>query len=178
MIRSSVLREHKISYDEALISANDRKLFIDISEVAKLANINQIIHLYRFHASNTSKTKRKSIEEQQIILRRYLLGKINVRLSEAEEDLFNNAFMKGRVKIKSLSTLNQLVDLAEKLIKANELSGYYPKDIFKKHCKKYLIKRLKNAVFYGRLNSYSVAQSSPLLKNEKLPFLVKISKFL
>src|SRR5690606_4332586 len=120
MIRAKIIKEHNLSYDTRFISANDRLLFIQISEVAKLHNLPDVLHLYRVHSQNTSKSQRQKIESQQIILRDYLLEKIAVDLDDNEKDTFNNVLMKGRVRIRNAQTLIELENLIIKLINANK----------------------------------------------------------
>lgn len=174
-IRASVIRENKIRYNSNYISANDRHLYLDIMKHAKLANIPEILMLYRIHPNMTSRQKQVSIRNEQSLLRNNMLSCMEIDLSETETDILHNYVAKGRCRIKDKDTLQQVESVLSKLNNGNKASGFFPQDAFGRLCAKYLIKRCLNAAIYGRISSKDILNNTDLpLKSIKIPIVLKV----
>ena len=178
VIRKKNLIDNDIRYDANYISANDRKLFMDIAEVSKAFNIQDVLCKYRMHKNMTSKAKRTEIVNQQKLLRQDFLNRMEAELSPAEEDVLNDYALKGRVKIRTYDRLVEVESILAKLSLANEQSSYFDKEIFNAWCAKYLIKRCLNAAFYGKISSKALLRDSILpVANQRKPFLLKMVNY-
>ncbi len=178
-IRASVIRENQIRYNSNYISANDRHLYLDIMRHAKLANIPEVLMLYRIHPNMTSRQKQISIRNEQSLLRNDMLSCMKIDLNETETDILHNYVAKGRCRIKNKDTLIQIESVLSKLNQGNRDSQFFPPDAFEQLCAKYLIKRCLNAAFYGRISSKDLLKSTNIpLKNIKIPILLKVLNFI
>jgi glycosyltransferase involved in cell wall biosynthesis len=179
MIRRQTLIDNNISYDDTLISANDRKLYVDISEHAKLHNLKDVLCLYRVHKGMTSKTKRQAILAEQMNLRIEFLRKMNATISDSEFRILNDYIMMGRTRIKIASILTAIEHVLQKLIDANSASHYLPVKQFQQKCAEYLIKRCNNAAIYGAISSKTLLKETEIpIKNLKKPIILKLINFI
>lgn len=164
MIRRSVLINHSLRYDTRFISVNDRKLYTEIARHGKLANLPTVLCLYRLHANMTSKKKRQLISEEQAILRNDFLKQMGAPLTDTQLDILNTRIMNGRTRIKDRKVLADIKSVLDALILANDRSGYLPRDLFRRECMKYLLKRCTNAAIYGGISSKSILDNVDLKK--------------
>jgi glycosyltransferase involved in cell wall biosynthesis len=179
MMRKDVLVKHGLRYDETLVSANDRKLFMDVSAVAQLHNLQEVLCLYRLHRGMTSRNKRVKILNEQKTLRQGFIQKIGANLSDAEFEVLNHYIMSGRNKIKDLATLISVESVLSKVIAANRVSGFLPVHSFEKKCAKYFIKRCYNAAVYGLVSSRELlANTSIPVSSVKQPAVLKLVNYL
>ena len=63
IIRSSVFKKNKLRYDENYIYAEDYKLWLEISKIGKLHNLQKILINYRIHENQVSSKRQKEQEE-------------------------------------------------------------------------------------------------------------------
>lgn len=63
IIRSSVFKKNKLCYDENYIYAEDYKLWLEISKIGKLHNLQKILINYRVHENQISSKRQKEQEE-------------------------------------------------------------------------------------------------------------------
>lgn len=54
-IRRSLLQRHNLRYREAFLYAEDYRLWLDLAEVTRLANLQEVLLLYRHHENSVSK---------------------------------------------------------------------------------------------------------------------------
>lgn len=54
MIRKQVLDDHHIVYDEKLLKAEDYKMWVELSAIGRVTNIDKVLVHYRFHKNQTS----------------------------------------------------------------------------------------------------------------------------
>ena len=179
MMRADVLKKYHISYDPDYISANDRRLFLDVMPYVDFYNLSEVLMKYRMHANMTSRTKRDEIVVEQKQLRQEMLAKIQVKLSNAELSILNDYALKGRCRIKDKNILNQVERVLLKINAANQKSAYFPTQAFSKLCAKYLVKRCLNAAFYGRISSKELLKKTQLpVQQVKVPLVLKICNFI
>lgn len=179
IIRADIIRKKDIFYNANYISANDRHLYLDMMPYTQFHNLQEVLMCYRIHKNMTSKDKRQKIILEQKRLRQEMLNGINVSLSDEEISLLNDFVLKGRCHIGDLKTLEAVNTLLQKLNKANQKSGYFPKDAFSKLCAKYLIKRCLNAACWGKISSKDLLKKTILpVQQVKIPCLLKILNIL
>lgn len=179
MIRKSVLDAHNIRYDTRLVSVNDRRLYRDISEHAKLHNLPDVLCLYRLHAQMTSRTRRDEIVREQCIFRAEYLEKMNAQLDNHQVDILNHYITKGRCRITDFNILKDIETTLLKISTANTLCGYLPQESFDNLCAEYFIKRCVNAMWYGRIGSGKMlAQTGLSVQNVRIPPVLRIFNLL
>jgi len=175
MIRRSVIADHNIGYDEKYISANDQKLYLDISEYAGLHNLPDVLSLYRLHNGMTSTKQREKISREQKELRKELFNKLGVSLNDAEIDIVNNYIMKGRSRIRNANILREIERILCAFVAANTVSKAFPEPEFSRVCAIYLIKRCFNASLWGLIGSRSLLRRTSLpVRDVKIPWLLKL----
>ena len=177
MIRADVAKKHHIFYNANYISANDRRLYLDMMPYTDFHNLPEVLMNYRMHANMTSKTKRDAITAEQKRLRAEILANMRAELSTEEEQILNDFVLKGRCRIKDEGVLEQVANVLKKIDTANQKSGYFPRKSFAELCAKYLIKRCLNAAIYGRISSRTLLQQTTLpVDRAKKPLLLKMLK--
>jgi glycosyltransferase involved in cell wall biosynthesis len=77
MIRKKIFDKYFIRYDEKFLGAEDYKMWIDMSKIAKFYNIQEVLLNYRVHNSQISSQRKKQQKEfhkelQQLYLERNL----------------------------------------------------------------------------------------------------------
>lgn len=173
MIRKAIIDTHHIRYDETLVSVNDRKLFVTIGRVSKLANLKDVLCLYRMHEGMTSKKKRHQISEEQKRFRHDMLEQMGVHLND--ETLFNDYIMNGRARIKDAAILNEIEQTLASIVQKNQETGFLPSQEFAKICAQYLVKRCYNAMMWGRVSSKHLLAATTLPVSQiKQPVLLKL----
>ncbi|MBE6449336.1 MAG: glycosyltransferase family 2 protein [Alphaproteobacteria bacterium] len=176
-IRAEVLKKNKIYYSDKYVSSNDRRLYLDIMSVSKLANLPDVLMDYRMHANMTSKQAREKIVAEQKLLRDEMLLSMGLTLDEAQKGILNDYITKGRCRIKDKEILKQVESVLSLLNKANQKSEYFPVDSFEKLCAQYLVKRCLNAAVFGRIGSKDILKKTDL-KRGKVPFWLKVLNFI
>ncbi len=171
MMRASMIKKNRIRYNADYISANDRNLYIECSEVGKLHNLPDVLCLYRMHDEMTSKTKRTEILQEQKKLRKMMLSKIGVTLSEQEFEVFNEYLMRGK-KINSSAVLQSVGNLLDTCVTANAKTKFFNQTAFRAVCAKYLVKRCLKATLLGGVSSRRVLQTTSL--PVQVPFVLKV----
>lgn len=97
MIRKSILIDNEISYDPSYETAEDYKLYIDLSKVSKISCLPQILLRYRVHKSQV--TKLFSCKQKQTVLsiRKQILYDISPEYDSNTLDIFNRICDGNRV---------------------------------------------------------------------------------
>jgi glycosyltransferase involved in cell wall biosynthesis len=84
MMRKNIIEKHRISYNQSLEPAEDYDMWIRISEVAELYNIQEPLLEYRWHTSNESVLKKEKQDNHVYTIRESFFRKL---LSDKESDL-------------------------------------------------------------------------------------------
>ena len=153
MFRRQLLTENNIHYNTNYISLNDRQLFYDISKVAKLANLPQVLYKYRFHSRMASKIFKPEVFMEKCRFHAMWLDEHNINLSGQEKYILDYYATYGRCQIREYKVLKQVVDLLNKINNENRARHFLPEDAFMFACAHYLTKRCLNAALYGRFSS-------------------------
>ncbi len=179
MMRTNVLKENHITYHPDFISVNDRQLFLDISNHAKLHNLPNVLYKYRYHENMTSRTRHKDIQKEQIEFRNTFCQMLDLNLTDYEKYIMNAYLLSGRCRIKDENILTQIESLLYKLITANRQVGFADTKAFNSICAAYLIKRCLNACIYGRISSYQLLKSTKIpVKNVEIPKTLSLFNFI
>lgn len=152
MIRRQVVTDHDICYNENFISLNDRILCHDFSRHCKLANLQDVLYKYRFHARMTSKLKKETIRQERAMYHRLWFANYNIALKPEEIQVFDNYVTYGRCKITSIEVLKEALTTLEKISAINHERQFLPIENFDKVCAKYFIKRCYNAMYNGKID--------------------------
>ena len=175
MFRRQLLTENNIHYNTNYISLNDRQLFYDISKVAKLANLPQVLYKYRFHSRMASKIFKPEVFIEKCRFHSMWLDEHDINLSGQEKYILDYYATYGRCQIREYKLLKQVVDVLNKINNENKVRRFLPEAAFTSACAHYLVKRCLNAALYGRF------ASTRALKNNTIPLnsgLLKVCNFI
>lgn len=126
MIRTSVLNTHNINYNTAYEPAEDYDLWVRLSEVGQLYNIQEVLFLYRVHDNQVSITK-KEIQRISASLSRFnMLSQLDFDYSELEKQAYIKQF--SFTERLNYNELKALLKLNKKAIKANNNTYFNQKD--------------------------------------------------
>lgn len=118
-IRSSILNTHHIKFSDAYIAAEDYKIWVDISRVAQLHNIPEVLLKYRTHSHQVTTTKGSTMDftKTKIIFENIVSTGVN--LLETDFDiLFKFITYKYNFHI---SELNRLIEIYNIFIEKNNV---------------------------------------------------------
>jgi hypothetical protein len=122
MIRTSTLIDNKINYNTAYEPAEDYDLWVRLSRVGLLHNIQEVLLLYRVHANQVSITK-KEIQRKSASKSRFnMLAQLGFDYSEKEKQAYIKQFSFSERL--NFNELKMLISFKQKVIQANT-SGYY-----------------------------------------------------
>ncbi|WP_052503412.1 glycosyltransferase family 2 protein [Lacinutrix sp. Hel_I_90] len=127
MIRKSVLDDNQINYNTEYEPAEDYDLWVRLSQLGKLYNIQEALFLYRVHDNQVSITK-KEIQRKRASLSRFnMLSQIDFEYSAEEKQAYIKQFsFTERLNFEELRTL---IYLKEKALKANK--GFFNSEALK-----------------------------------------------
>jgi glycosyltransferase involved in cell wall biosynthesis len=144
MIRKTALLVNK--YDKNFEPAEDYELWIRLSQIGKLANLNEVLLRYRVHENQISKSKNAIQKKHNFACNLKLLNKLNV-LNEFDEHQ-----IKSTIKPKN-STFEDF-KIAQKvfafLIKKNNQQKIFDLKIFQFKISKIRLKFLKEFLKHGQ----------------------------
>ncbi|MGB6269590.1 MAG: glycosyltransferase family 2 protein [Olleya sp.] len=122
MIRKSVLDKHQINYDTNFEPAEDYDLWVKLSKLGKLHNLQEVLFFYRVHDNQVSVTK-KEIQRKSASLSRFnMLSQLNFEYSEVEKQAYIKQF--SFTERLNFEELKALITLNNKALKANS-SGFF-----------------------------------------------------
>lgn len=130
IIRTEVLRSNSLLYNNDFMHAEDFKLWVELSRISKLANLNEVLLHYRHHEWQVSNLRKQAqlnkaqvIREQQV---EYLFGN---KLTDEERQmtgfLFGNYGSDLNAKI-----FKRILEWSNKLIRINLERNIYKSDKF------------------------------------------------
>lgn len=134
MMRHSVLEEHQLQYDEKRLRAQDWQLWIDMTKHTKVANIPEILLLYRRHRENLTYKDRSVSAYHYQQVRAQNLARLNIELSTHELTLYSQAMHQWLdIDEDSFIELDHILTL---ICQRNRKVQLFPEDVFEQ----YLIK--------------------------------------
>ena len=159
MMRREVLRKSNIFYDEQFPHAEDYELWIRLSRVTRIANLESILLLHRIHNSSTGATYTNLQLETASRIRLEQLEHLGISFSEEEADLHHRL---GRSLYESLG--DSLCEVHKWLLKiktANDERKIYHEPSLSEILGKQLLNvvRINKGTFF---NKFHVLFNSPL----------------
>jgi len=146
IIRKKVLDTYGLRYNPGYLRSEDYKLWLDIAEVSHLANIPEVLVLYRLHDNqeiNRPNTTQK-IREEMVS---HLLGR---HLSEKERKLHTYLFFKEPFKNRLIH--EEIKKWASYLNSKNKQKSLYDKYAFEKSLHKILKKTTRKSFYFSISN--------------------------
>lgn len=141
MIRTSVLREHRLKYDKDALHVEDYKLWLDMADFTDIANLNDILLDYRRHrgsiCSNNTINQNLTVQKIMFNAQAKYFGLNNNEPLKTIEKLQNNKKITTDDLKRNLEFVNQV---KEKMAKKNfsieyRLNHQFAKFALKKCCK-------------------------------------------
>lgn len=129
MIRKSILDNNSIKYNPNYEPAEDYDLWVRLSQLGKLYNIQEVLFLYRVHDNQVSITK-KEIQRKSASLSRFnMLSQLSIEYTELEKQAYIKQFsFTDRLNFEELKAL---IRLNKKAISAN-LNAYFKQEELKR----------------------------------------------
>jgi len=146
MIRKKVLTDNDLYYDESISKAQDYKLWTDLSNITKLANIPEVLLLYRIHNKQISKLKNNPAGLRNKIF----------------EDFFNRPLVENEInmielmypprEIKNVRQIEECSIWISNIRNINLSQKKYPEPKFSKVFKK-IIRNMYRRLFYANIRN-------------------------
>ncbi|TYA71413.1 glycosyltransferase family 2 protein [Seonamhaeicola marinus] len=177
MMRSSVIREHKIQYNKEREPAEDYDLWVELMTFGKLHNLQKVYLEYRKHTSQVSAVRRMQQNESAIKTRIKLIKYVYKDLPLYHEENLVEIY---RQEQRSFSDVKQYLDFKNEFLIRN--NGFFKKEgvsiyfsnVEKKLLKNYLLKR--NSFSFRALFEYLKLRSMLSYKStftESLKLILK-----
>ncbi|WP_452224240.1 glycosyltransferase family 2 protein [Lacinutrix chionoecetis] len=127
IIRKSTLDKNNINYNTEYEPAEDYDLWVRLSQLGKLYNIQEVLFLYRVHDNQVSTTK-KEIQRKSASKSRFnMLCSLNFEYTEKEKEAYIKQFSyTERLKFKELLLL---IGIKKKAIASNVKASFKKKDL-------------------------------------------------
>ena len=125
VIRKSVLRDHKLKYDESFLYAEDHDLWIRMARVTKLAILPEVLLLYRIHADSVSSKYIGKQTELVNILRVHQFERLLGRRLKPTEKVWATLSIDFNYRV----PLPQIAALKKEIIDANNTQKIYDPDL-------------------------------------------------
>lgn len=111
IIRTSVLREHDISYNVEYMPAEDYKMWCELSRVTQMHNLQEVLTQYRIHSHQISR-QRSALQQQQIgSIRREQMAWQGIFLEPEYEAAFTLLATPDRWRMLTESDYQQIIHL-------------------------------------------------------------------
>ncbi|WP_143960709.1 glycosyltransferase family 2 protein [Litoribacter populi] len=120
IIRNSILKDHKIVYNEEYYYAEDKAMWLDLSKFGKLANHPDYLIKYRLHQNQVSTTKHTIQRRNSLAKTRLVLLDYGVQLQE--EDLLPLQYI---CYPQCCNSLEELGDIERLILKFIETFKYH-----------------------------------------------------
>ncbi|HLP19728.1 MAG TPA: glycosyltransferase [Chitinophagales bacterium] len=118
-------------FDASFIHAEDYEFFSRIGEKFKVANIQQVLLHYRYHAGSVSVQNKSTQVNNSIVIKKRMFGKMGLKATEADLLLYQS--IEQHEYVKSLDYLQRSHALLEKMCEANNHSNYFNQQFVKKY---------------------------------------------
>jgi glycosyltransferase involved in cell wall biosynthesis len=167
LIRTSILKEHEIFYNEDFIAAQDYELWVRLSRVTKFENLTCVLLQYRLHGDNISLKSAGQNDSRfraRLMQYEYILKR---RLSDVEVHLVKeefNVYSDHRLMVKFIS----------EVFKINCKTTLYSNDLLREY---FLLLYLRCVMYkYNRWQTLKKALTSRFSLSTKAHLLVLIFK--
>lgn len=146
IIRTSLLKEHGLTYNEEFNDSQDYRLWADAVPLTRTANLPEVLLHYRIHSKQESRFGKMAMEVRLLMLSRFL-GRDP---TPDEEEWHARLFCKKPVT--TVLELKEVVEWIQYLEHHNRRSEIYPVELFSALLKQTLLNSKKSS-FYAILNS-------------------------
>lgn len=175
IMRKQSVQSFAVKFDPFFIHAEDYDFFTRIGEKHKLANIQQVLLNYRTHAQSISQQNKQIQDEKSIVIKKRLFKNIGLTVSEADLELYRTI---GQHEYGAgIDYLQNTQQLLEKMLAANEQSGYFEKDFFRKLLSSFWLNVIYNSntakASLEKYYSSFLSKYQPLSAQQKLKFRIK-----
>lgn len=130
MMRMDILQSLPVVYDESFLHAEDYELFTRLSHLTKLANLQEVLHLYRKHENAVSVLYNKVQLETSIRVIQREFSLLGVEATEGQVKTFKQLNYQDYSSIQT--STNEIMSLLENILNANEQSLYIERNYMKK----------------------------------------------
>lgn len=138
MLRKKALIDNGIIWNEELRLGEDYLMWVQLSEIGIVTNLNEILVNYRIHESQaTSSKNKKKINSNTWIIQKYQLDKVGITLSEEDYKML------PITKVDSIKKLIKINGIINTIIDANKKTKYYDINSLEKRCNE----QIKTLVF-------------------------------
>lgn len=123
MIRTSVLFDNKIKYNREYEPAEDYDLWVRLLAFGALANLKEVLFLYRNHEGQVSETKKNKQRTLATQSRWNLLKYLQIETNPEEENVYKKLFsLSEKFNFQEVETF---LKLKERLLAANDKVQYF-----------------------------------------------------
>ncbi|HLG03569.1 MAG TPA: glycosyltransferase [Bacteroidia bacterium] len=158
MLRNSVLKQFGLRYDPQFLHAEDYDLWTRIAVVSELANLPEVLLMYRVHAAQLTQKEKRTVRSTAGIVRQRQLKLLGIIPDEAEASI-HDKIANGHV-FRGIDQLRELELWLLKLIDANQREKIYPLLFFNEYLVNIWISACGNS---GEgVKAYRIATHSPL----------------
>lgn len=152
MMRVSFFKQNKISYDTFYEPAEDYDLWVRVSRIGKLNNLQEILLLYRFHDDQVSNTNRKKQNLNATLIKTNLLTYLDRNISENEIKVYKT--MLQSINTVSFSDFKVFLKLKKRITSLNN-NEFFNENLLRKHF--FEIEKKYVSLNYKNNNSYDFA---------------------
>lgn len=166
MMRRSIITENP--YRAGFAPAEDYDLWVRIAQSSVINIIHEILVDYRSYGSSTSALKKEAKDKAVEVVVRGLLQKLNIDPTPEEYAIHRNNYKYQGNDLNSF--ISKREEWLKKILKANNSSALYPKDIFAKMVARFwasslnyndvpiaeLVKRLTTSELVGNLSAIEI----------------------
>ena len=155
IIRSSILKENNIRYNEQRKYAEDAELWYRISKYSKLANLEESLIQYRIHETNRSKIKQKLTQRDMYLLRLEILSELFPDQNIPDISEISNRYT-------DQLSLNKLIKLYKQIMYANHKAKVYVDES---------ITKVFSKDIFNQLSSNKILKIGDFISYMRSPFL-------
>ncbi len=130
-IRTSVLRQNNLFFDPEFVHGEDYEFWVRLSDYCKLSNIQELLVLKRDHPKNISNKYAQTMQDTCAKVKQKQFRSMGIELSIDEINLYGR-FANVDWSLDS-TQMEQLRVLIEKILLANNQSGFIPKQAFQNY---------------------------------------------
>ena len=174
IMRKSILENFIVKFDPLYTHAEDYDFFIRIGEKFELANIQEILIMYRVHNQSVSQRNKETQSKNSTVIKQNLFKKIGLNMDENQLDFFSTIMQHEYEQTKEY--VINVSSFFENLLAANENSVFFEKEFLKIYLAQLWLNVTYNCTSLG-LFSFNEFYGSPLNKYITLSITAKIKFF-
>lgn len=126
MLRTDIIKKHNIKYED--LYGEDYDFLIRFINYSKIANIPEVLMMYRQFSNSMSKSNKQITEDNCNVIKKRLFNNFNVKVTTEELLLFKNLFYQSYHF--TSSQIDSLENLLLRMIKGNRESNFFDQDFF------------------------------------------------